>query len=56
MLPAGDEKAGDAIQVEAREGGLGGNAIKVQVRQDKGDTFTLIIQGSGGPPETFEDL
>jgi phage tail sheath protein FI len=56
LLPAGDEKAGDALEIKAREGGSSGNAIKVQVRDAEEDTFTLIIHGPSGPPETFEGL
>ena len=54
-LPAGDEKAGEAIEIKAVEGGPSGNAIKVEVR-DTEDTFSLIIQGPAGAPETFDGL
>jgi phage tail sheath protein FI len=55
-LPAGDEKAGDALDIEARDGGPSGNAIKVEVRDGEEDTFTLIVQGPEGAPETFEGV
>jgi phage tail sheath protein FI len=56
LLPAGDEKASNALEIKAREGGSSGNAIKVQVRDAEEDTFTLIIHGPSGSPETFEGL
>jgi len=56
MLPAGEEAGGDVLEIQAREGGLGGNAIKVQVRDEEGEAFTLAIQGPSGTPETFEKL
>jgi hypothetical protein len=56
MLPTGDEKAGNALQVVARDGGPIGNAIKIQVRPGEGDAFSLIVQGPSGPPETYEGL
>ena len=56
LLPAGDEKAGNALEIAAREGGPAGNAIKVEVRPGEGESFTLIIQGPSGAPETFDGL
>jgi phage tail sheath protein FI len=56
MLPAGDEKAGNALEIKAREGGPSGNAIKVEVRAGEEGAFSLIIQGPSGPPETYEGL
>lgn len=55
-LPAGDEKAGDALQITARDGGPSGNAVKVEVREGEEGAFSLIIQGPAGAPETFEGL
>jgi len=55
-LPAGDEKAGDALQITAREGGPSGNEIKVQVREGEEDTFSLIIEGPAGVRETYEGV
>ncbi len=56
LLPAGDEQGEDVLKITAREGGLAGNAIKVEVREGEGGTFSLIVQGAEGPPETFEGL
>jgi phage tail sheath protein FI len=56
MLPAGDEKAGHALQITAREGGPSGNAIQVEVREAGEEAFTLIVQGPGLPAETYEGL
>lgn len=55
-LPAGEEKAGDALEITAKEGGPSGNAIEVEVRSGEEDTFTLVIQGTHGPPEIFDGL
>ncbi len=56
LLPAGGEQGEGVIEITAREGGLSGNAIKVQVREGEGETFSLIVQGPEGPPETFDGL
>jgi phage tail sheath protein FI len=56
LLPAGDEKAGNALEIKARDGGPTGNAIKVEVKPGEGDVFTLVVQGPSGPPESYEGL
>ena len=55
-LPSGDEKADDALDIKAVQGGPSGNAIEVKVRAGEEHTFSLIIQGPSGPAETFEGL
>lgn len=55
-LPSGEEKAGDALEIKAREGGPSGNAIRVEVREGEEEVFSLIVQGPSGPAETFEGL
>jgi phage tail sheath protein FI len=56
LLPAGQEKGGNALEITAREGGPVGNAIRVEVRPGEEDAFSLIIQGPSGSPETYDGL
>jgi len=54
-LPSSAEKPADTLQISARSGGPAGNDIKVSVRPQEEDRFTLVITGPAGT-ETFENL
>jgi hypothetical protein len=54
-LPSSAEKPADTLQITARSGGPAGNDLKVTVRPQEEDRFTLVITGPAGT-ETFENL
>ena len=68
-LPSTSDAKAESLLIKAREGGPAGNQISVSVRhegppaaaegeapEEGGDTFTLIVNRSGGEVERFEGL
>lgn len=56
MLPSSADKPADVLQITAKSGGPVGNEVKVTVRPEEEDRFTLVITGPGGATETFAHL
>ena len=56
LLPGVGEKAGEALEIEAKAGGPAGNEIKVTVKpEEEEELFTLIIESPAGT-ETYPGL
>jgi len=55
-LPSSSDRPADTLQISARSGGPAGNDIRVEVRPEAEDRFTLVITGPAGATETFEHL